>query len=177
MNLRGLFWFSPEDVIAKKACWSKAYTYDWFQKNTDGVKVDYADVYEDKYMSIVEKMWVTFNMDIITDKDKHDLAATFAMHVIPEASVKARDGLMVKRLWLAGQASDELLGEAAIEIWNEAKVIPEVSASAFACSRDPDIAINGSAVKAGGWFEGDVKVDEKIWQWDQVVKLLEGLYG
>jgi len=166
-------WVSPEDCIANHTCWTpetlKRYTYEY--GNGDEVLVE--SILKDPNVSIVDKMYIVDITDMLSDEDSHWLAVDYAGHALTKHTIAGKVSLNIKAEWIKGQISDAQLLEAEKDAWHEAKTYPKSKAAAFACKKDPKLALRGASAFAGGWYGEAVDPIEKQWQWERMLERLE----
>lgn len=175
--LRGRIKISADQVIGKRHCWNDQFIKEWAIKTTGSETIDYADIVNATDMSIVDKLWITWEFPVFPDEELHEIAVAFARHWLTGVEPEAPGLLSAKLMWLNGLIGDDGLKCSQNAAWEESKIFPTVKSTAYALAKNARIAITGAAGRAGGDYGAEIDPVEKMWQWDTVLYHLKRRYG
>jgi hypothetical protein len=87
----------------------------------DGVTIE--EILETKKIPNADKAWMLTREEIFPAKQIHELACRFAEYALSKADnpdPRSVEAIRVKRLWIAGKATDEEMRKARVAAWSSA---------------------------------------------------------
>jgi hypothetical protein len=164
---------SIRQCIEGSTCWPVSRLEEYGKQHGGGDEVPVWDILDDSRISVVDKMWVAITAEMLSEADMHELAILYAIHNLTDANAKGWEAIAMKQAWLEDRCEYTNLKDAENAAWEEGKVYPKSKGAACAAKSNPEIALRGAAVAAGGWFGPDVDSTEKMWQWNEMLKRLK----